>query len=224
MRLEPLHHTIVATAAAASGSAVLARMRRDLRALLEDTLTRLGLEPAELTPIGDGCRFRVLLPASVPPRAALVPFVDRLGTRLRMRRRAGGEVHRLRLRVAVHRGSLVAEPGGTYAGTPLTDVARLLDADAGRDLLDGHPAADLVLLVSKVFYDDVVRGGTDPDPALFQRVPVRTEGADGYGWAYVPGIVPQAPPPPGAAGRREARTTGGDVFHGPVVGGDYRHG
>jgi hypothetical protein len=236
VRLEPKHHTIIATDVAKSSGrndALLVRMRRDLREILADTLERQGLDAARLTRIDDGDGFRFLIPADVaPPHDALDPFIGRLSIELRMHRQAANEANRLRLRVAVHSGLLYAEPEGTYTGVPLKDCARLLDADAGRELLDEHPGADLVLLLTDSFYSDVVGSGTSLDPNAFRPIRISVKETDRPGWAYLPGVVPAAvPPPPGPVPspvpEAEARSGvwisgGGNTFHGPIVGGDYR--
>lgn len=203
VRLRPKYHTIIATDVAKSGGrtdASLMRMRRDLREILAGTLELQGLDPERLTSIDDGDGYRYLIPADVaPPQAALDPFVGRLGIELRMHREAASETHRLRLRVAVHSGLLYAEPEGTWTGVPLKDCARLLDADAGRNLLADHPAADLVLLLTDPFYRDVVGSGTTLDPTAFQPIQVSVKETDRTGWAYLPDVTPAAPPPPPAS-------------------------
>lgn len=238
MQHDPLHHTIIATdveRSSARTDALLVRMRRDLREILAGTLDRQGIDITRLTTIDDGDGFRVLLPASVAPHAALDPFVGRLGIELRMHREAASADNRLRLRVAVHSGLLFAEPGGTYTGTPLKDCARLLDAPAGRDLLRANPRADMVLLVSDIFYRDVVAGNTSLDPAAFQRIPVKVKETDRYAWAYLPGTSPPASPAstptdldgPGVGAdearvrRSGVRIVGDHHQIGNVVGGDY---
>jgi hypothetical protein len=242
VRLVPQHHTIIATDVAKSGGrsdALLIRMRRDLREILSNALEAQGLEPARLTHIDDGDGFRYLIPADVaPPHAALDPFIGRLGIELRMHREAANEANRLRLRIAVHSGLLYPEAEGTYTGVPLKDCARLLNADAGRELLDEHPGADLVLLLTDSFYSDVVGSGTTLDPKAFRPIRIRVKETDRTGWAYLPNVVPDpaGSPAPGAARpaapsspvpEAEARSgvwIAGDrhTFHGPIVGGDYR--
>ena len=237
MRLEPKHHTIIATDVAKSSGrtdALLVRMRRDLREILSETLERQGLDPARLTRIDDGDGFRYLIPADVaPPHAALDPFIERLGIELRIHREAANQASRLRLRIAVHSGLLYAEPEGTYTGVPLKDCARLLDADAGRDLLSAHPEADLVLLLTDPFYRDVVGSGTTLDPKSFRPIRISVKETDRTGWAYLPPGVPAAVSKPAApvakaapvaeAAPRSGVWVQGDrnTFNGPIVGGGY---
>jgi len=222
VRLEPKHHTIIATDVAKSSGrndALMVRMRRDLREILSETLERQGLDPARLTRVDDGDGYRYLVPADVaPPHAALDPFIGRLGIELRMHR------------VAVHSGLLYAEPEGTYTGVPLKDCARLLDADAGRDLLAAHPEADLVLLVTDPFYREVVGSGASLDPNAFRAIRVSVKETDRTGWAYLPNVAPAAAGEPMSPAPTIEAPSGvsivGDrnTFHGPIVGGDYRHG
>ena len=229
VRLDPKHHTIIATDVAKSSGrtdALLVRMRRDLREMLFETLERQGLDPARLTRIDDGDGYRYLIPADVaPPQAALDPFIGRLAIELRIHREAANEASRLRLRVAVHSGLLYAEPEGTYTGVPLKDCARLLDAEAGRVLLTQHPEADLVLLLTDPFYRDVVGSGTTLDPKAFQPIRISVKETDRPGWAYLPDVVPAAANKPPSA-EPEAQSgvwIMGDrnTFHGPIVGRDY---
>jgi hypothetical protein len=116
---------------------------------------------------------------------------------------------------------------------PLTECARLLDADAGRDLLAGHPEADLVLLLTDPFYRDVAGSGTSLGPDAFQRISLSAGDTDRTAWAYLPGCVPAAAassPSPSRPPMPEAQAHSGvwiagdrHVFNGPIVGGDY-HG
>jgi hypothetical protein len=199
VRADPLFHTILSTDVAKSSGRndnLLFRMRADLRNILDDTLRRQRFDVEDVTWLDDGDGFRLIAPAGIAPHALVGPFVDQLGVELRAHREAAASANRLRLRVALHSGLLFREPSGSFFGTPLKDCARLLDADAGRRLLDDHPQADLVLLLTDVFYRDVVLSGTTRDPATFQRIEIKVKETDAYGWAYVPSVTP--PPPPGA--------------------------
>jgi len=229
LRLDPLQHTIIATDVERSSSrsdALLVQMRRDLWEILGDTLARQDIDIAGLTRIDDGDGFRLLLPARISPHAALDPFIGRLGIELRLHRTRSSEANRLRLRVAIHAGLLHSEPGGTYTGTPLKDCARLLDAQAGRDLLQESPRSDLVLLVSESFYNEVVRNDVSLDPAAFRRIPVQVKETDAYAWAYLPeGAQPATPPPPAPgrppeSGGRGVTIIGNGHTFGNVFGGD----
>ncbi|GIE94631.1 hypothetical protein [Paractinoplanes rishiriensis] len=213
MRQKALFHTILATDVAKSGSRndnLLLRMRADLRRILGDTLSEQGIDLASRTVLDDGDGFRVLLPAGIPPHALLDPFLSGLGIELRQHREASSTTNRLRLRVGLHIGLLHAEQGGSYTGQPLVDLARLLDAPAGRALLDDNPGADLVVLLTDVFYQEVVAGGMSLDPAWFGRIPVQVKETDRLAWAYLPGIPPVAPASPAAKPSPPAPPGGGE--------------
>jgi len=233
---DPLHHTIIATDVAASGSRtdpLLVRMRADVRQILRETLGRQNVDVTQLTmdDLGDG--YRLLLPALISPRAALDPFVANLVTELRLHNQASSEANRLRLRVVVHTGLLHAEPGGAWTGGALKESARLLDAPAARWILDALPVADLVVVVSELLYNSVVRHGYSIDPVQFRRIRVQVKETDGHAWAHVPGVgrppappdrTPQAPPrEPSQAPASASQVTNvgdGQIFNGPITGGN----
>ena len=149
----------------------------------------------------------LLFPSAVTPMAALDPFIPNLATELRLHRTASSATNRLRLRVAVHTGLLHSEPAGAWTGTPLRDLARLLDADAVRQALRDTPETDLVLVVSQLVYDTVVRHGYTLDPAGFRPVRVQVKETDETAWVHIPGtVVP-------------AGTAGSDGGRGHAAGG-----
>ena len=197
MPFAPLHHTLIAMDVEESGKRndpLLVRMRADLRMIIRGLLVRQCLDPEAITveDLGDG--YRLLFPAAVTPMAALDPFISNLATELRLHRAASSAANRLRLRIAVHTGLLHREPGGTWTGTPLRELARLLDADAVRRMLRETPETDLVLVVSQLLYDTVVRHGYTLDPAGFRPVRLQAKETDETAWVHIPGIV--APPRP----------------------------
>lgn len=217
---DPLFHTIVATDVEKSGGRddnLLLRMRADLRDILAGTLSRQRIDIAALTVLDDGDGFRLLLPADIAPHALVDPFLNRLGIELRAHRAAANPAHRLRLRVALHSGLLFREPSGSYTGIPLKDCARLLDAPAGRRLLADNPRADMVVLLTDAFYQDVVAGGTTVDPAWFRRIPVQVKETDRDGWAYLPGATPPPPPEPEPAEERPATPAPSGEHHSTVT-------
>ena len=244
MWLNPVHHTIIATDVAGSGSRpdhLILRMRAELRKMLEDVLAQQNVD-MNAHPVGDlGDGYRILLPASISPGSALNPFVANLTTALRLHGEAASTAHRMRLRVVVHSGLLHPEADGSWAGAPLKHVARLLDAQAGRLFLDAFPAADMVLIVSRTMYDDVVRHGYSLDPRLFESVEIKVKETRETAWVHVPGAGSGHPaepepdgqrrPAPAAAATSPAQHSAvtmqvGDsaVINAPVVGGNYYSG
>ena len=192
MPFAPLHHTLIAMDVEKSGmrdDPLLVRMRADLRMIIRELLVRQRLDPDVITveDLGDG--YRLLLPAAVTPMDALDPFIPNLATELRLHRAASSAVNRLRLRVAVHTGLLHPEPGGTWTGTPMRELARLLDADAARRVLRETPEADLVLVVSQLLYDTVVQHGYTLDPAAFRPIRLQAKETDEKAWLHIPGTV-----------------------------------
>lgn len=207
MPFAPLHHTIVAIDVESSGTrndSLLLQMRADLRRIIQHSLNRQSIAMTDVTvsDLGDG--YRVLLPATVTPMAALDPLVPNLATELRLHRATSSVANRLRLRVAVHTGLLQPEPDGTWTGTPLRESTRLLDADAARRVLRETLEANLVLVVSQTLYDTVIRHGYALDPASFRRFRLRAKETDEAAWLYVPGIA--LPPSELSAPAAEARS------------------
>ncbi|WP_067480687.1 hypothetical protein [Actinomadura hibisca] len=83
---------------------------------------------------------------------------------------------RLRIRLALHHGTLTEGPFGPAGDAPIV-VQRLLDADPLRRLLADDPGRDLVYIVSDTLYDDVVRTGFVSLPATgFEPVEVTAKG------------------------------------------------
>ncbi|WP_018657821.1 hypothetical protein [Actinomadura flavalba] len=83
----------------------------------------------------------------------------------------------LRVRVALHHGTLTAGPFGPAGDAPIV-VQRLLDAAPLRALLRDDPARDVAYVVSDSLFDDVVRTGFCAlSPAEFTPVRVQAKGA-----------------------------------------------
>jgi hypothetical protein len=89
---------------------------------------------------------------------------------------------RLRLRVAMHHGTLTPGPFGPAGDAPIV-VSRLLDARPLRKLLADQQERDLALIVSQSLYQDVVRTGfCSLDPGEFQPVRVNAKGVQYHGF------------------------------------------
>jgi hypothetical protein len=85
---------------------------------------------------------------------------------------------RLRLRMAIHHGTLAEGFFGAVGEAPIL-VSRLLDSDELRRELTDHPESDLALAVSSSLYSEVIEtrlGGLDP--AEFDPISVSAKGRD----------------------------------------------
>lgn len=148
----------------------------DLRQALEETASRCGLD-RELwhrQVRGDG-ELAVLPPDVDIPRVvgAFVHHLERTLTDLnaaRVGRRP------LRLRLAMHHGTLAPGPFGPIGDAPVV-VSRLLDAGPLRRLLAERQDGDLGLVVSEALFKDVVSTGFCAlTPADFEGIRVTTKG------------------------------------------------
>jgi hypothetical protein len=116
------------------------------------------------------------LPEGVDPATVAGDFVIGLAEALRETNRNAGRF-RLRVRLALHHGTLTAGPFGPAGDAPIV-VQRLLDAGPLRRLLTGDPDRDLAYVVSDSLFDDVVRTGFCAlPPHDFQAVKVTAKGA-----------------------------------------------
>jgi hypothetical protein len=133
-------------------------------------------------PRGDG--ELAVLPIEVDVAAAVGGFARQLAAALAALN--DGEPERLRLRLAMHYGTLALGPLG-YAGQAPIVVSRLLDSRPLRQSLRDHPDRDLALAVSGGLYDDVIATGFCAlDPQCFQGFRINVEGTIHQGYVYEP--------------------------------------
>ena len=168
-----------------------ARLRDRLHTLVDDALAsaRIASSLTVRSDTGDG--LWLLAGAQVPTTRLLHPLATSLASGLAADNRRAPAAERLRLRIVVHAGELLRDPYG-HTGASLTHAARLLDAEATRAVLAASPAATVVLVVSDVVYEGVVRHayqGIDPDG--WQPVRVHGKETSARAWVHLPGLAAQ---------------------------------
>lgn len=90
----------------------------------------------------------------------------------------------LRLRLALHHGTLVPGPFGPAGDAPIV-VSRLLDATPLRRLLTDQQERDVAMIVSRSLFEDVVRTGfCSLEPNEFQSVRVAARGISYHGYLH----------------------------------------
>jgi PAS domain S-box-containing protein len=191
MRAEPEHRGILAVDIQGFGrldrsNPDRAQMRVGLHRLLDGAMAAARIKPEhiEQTECGDG--VLVLLDPQVSKARLLHPLLSRLANGLARYNDAVPRSARLRLRVVVHAGELLRDALG-ITGEDLVLAFRLLDANVVRACLT-QTGADLVLVVSDVIYQGIVKHGYGAvDPASFQSVWVTTKETCARTWLHIPG-------------------------------------
>ncbi len=192
MGFQPLAQTVVDLDMIGSGrlanDPLMLAARSDIRRITAATLAQQGIDFSALPrhDLGDG--LRLIVPGVVSPAAVVDPFIKNLDAALRLHRERLSPVARLRLRVAIHHG--LVHQDEVPAGEPMRVVARLLDAAPVRRAAELAPDANLVVVVSEVMYDSVVRHGYGLDPRLFQHIAIAEKEMVSTAWLYVPGFTP----------------------------------
>ncbi|MBW8485662.1 hypothetical protein [Actinomadura parmotrematis] len=150
-----------------------AEVQRDLARALDEAATGAGLERTQWVRQVAGDGELAFLPSDTDVLRLVGAFPREL-------ERALADVNaqrtpRLRVRFALHHGTLMDGPFGPVGSAPIV-AARLLDAQVLRDEL-ARGGADLALIVSRRIYDDIVQTGLEGlDPAVFEPVDVRAKG------------------------------------------------
>jgi hypothetical protein len=169
------------------------RQQVDLQRFLDEGLRtaarRSGLDDSSWQTQDAGDGRLALLPDSGSEPVLVDSFVRELDTWLARHNHDRMPGARLRLRIAVHNGPAIPAPLG-YGGTAVVHVCRLRDSRPVRAALDAAPDANLVLAVSALIFDDVIRQRhTSLSVDDFTRVeiddPVKDFGATA--WVRVPG-------------------------------------
>ncbi|RZE02820.1 hypothetical protein C0Q64_11110 [Streptomyces albidoflavus] len=163
-------------------------LQADLVRVLEEAAMLSGLDRTtwERQPKGDE-EFAVL-PADTQEPLVLGRFVRHLAVRIGERNANRAEGERMRLRLAIDFGVARTAALG-HSGPAPVSVARYLNADQLKRVLEKLSSTDLVVIVSDRVYQDVVRfrgDGQGLDPARYVKVHVRKKEFSGYGWIHVP--------------------------------------
>ncbi|MEV0675433.1 tetratricopeptide repeat protein [Actinosynnema sp. NPDC050436] len=124
----------------------------------------------------------------VPPDYAKAPLAEVLPGALVRALRSHNDTspapQRTRLRVVIHAGE-VAFDGHGVTSTAVTTAFRLLDAPTVKQALADSPGL-IVLIVSRWFFDEVVRHSATLDPATFRPVPVAVKEVRDTAWVALP--------------------------------------
>ena len=156
------------------------RAQTELHRILNVAAQNTGLDQREWYEQVSGDGELVVLPEDVDVSVVVGDFTRQLETILGEFNREAGT--RLRLRVAIHHGTLTPGPFGPAGDAPIV-VSRLLDARPLRRLLADEQDRDLALIVSQTLYQDVIRTGfCSLDPEEFQAVRVIAKGIQYHGF------------------------------------------
>jgi hypothetical protein len=168
------------------------QLRTRLRHLVDQALTAAAIDTARILDRNDtGDGLLLLIDNNISPVALLQFAVTHLTNGLDAERLRAPVTERMRLRVVVREGLLLADAEG-YTGADLNHAFRLLNAQPGRDSLANSPAANAVVLVPDEFYDGIVRHGyKDIDPAGWQQIAIRSKETETDAWLHLPGLTQQ---------------------------------
>ncbi|MEU8627346.1 hypothetical protein [Streptomyces sp. NPDC048669] len=183
------------------------RMRARIYRVLETafTHTKVARDSLHMEDRGDG--VLVSVSGQVPVARLLGLWMVEVHEKLRDENRALRVP--LGLRVGMHVGPVRHDDRG-IAGRAVDLACRLADSTVARQLLDTEQA-DLVLVVSRSLYEDVVSGGGKfIEPARYSAARLKLKEGDVTAWFHLPGR-----PAPVIAADDPQRATG---THTPVTG------
>jgi hypothetical protein len=161
----------------------------DLRQVLDEAASRSGLDRGLWHKQVRGDGELAVLPPEVNVPVVTGTFVRRLETALADLNDARVGRPTLRLRLALHHGTLAPGPFGPIGDAPIV-VSRLLDAAPLRKAMADRRQGDLGLVVSDALFHDVVRTGfCSLGPADFAPIRVVAKGTCYRGHVRTPRVV-----------------------------------
>jgi class 3 adenylate cyclase len=228
---EPVHRALFAVDVESSGgrdnqSSVV--IREVLFDALRNAFAASSIEWGGCTREDTGDGMMVLVPPEFPKPRLVYPLLDQLGALLRQHNYYAGPATRIRVRVAMHAGDVRIDKFGGVTGRPKVLTARLLDSEPVKSALARAPESTTVMLiVSDLFYEDVVRqGNLGIDPDQFGPVTVKVKETEERAWLRAgpgqPGPAMRAASEPVPAAAEPVAPTMGVNFSGSSVriGGD----
>jgi hypothetical protein len=165
-------------------------IQTDLDHALESAASSTGFDRRrwDIQVNGDG--ELAVLPHDVDGPCLVADYPHALSDALAAVNRTRRKDRRLRVRLAIHHGTLAAGRFGVVGQAPIV-VSRLLDSDALRRHLAVRSELDLVLIVSASLYEEVIQSRfRGLDPSAFERVSVVIKGVSYAGYIWITGDRP----------------------------------
>jgi class 3 adenylate cyclase len=184
---DPQHRSIIVIDVAGFGrrtDPAQVHIRTSLDGVVRAACRRSGLPLSRLVFEDRGDGVIVFVPATVSKAVLVQPFIPRLTTCLRDHNSKADTAHRIRVRLAVHAGEVVRGPHG-WIGTDLNLTCRLVDSAPLREELARRPHADLVIALSDVVHQAVVRHGHRGIEAnAYTEVPLKVKEVATRAWIH----------------------------------------
>ncbi|MEU4806417.1 tetratricopeptide repeat protein [Actinosynnema sp. NPDC023587] len=158
--------------------------RAGLYAVVGEALAAAGVpwDACHCEDRGDG--LFLLIPPEYPKAPLVEVLPEALARAVRGHNSISHDAARVRLRLAIHAGEVAFDGHGATSPT-MVAAFRLVDAAPLREALAGTPGV-LVLIVSRLVFDEVVRNSTTVDPATFRPVEVAVKSFRDRAWIALP--------------------------------------
>jgi len=153
-----------------------AKVQDELERAMSEAAARAGLDRNRWyrQPRGDG--ELAVLPADANSLSLVADYPRNLALVLAEINRPSDPGSRLRVRMAIHHGTVFPGRFGPVGGAPII-VSRLVDAQVLRQALKQRSDLDIALIVSTAVYNEVVQSGfSELDPNMFNRTNIRIKG------------------------------------------------
>jgi hypothetical protein len=163
-------------------------MQPQLQRVTERAAEHAGLRWRQIDVEKKGDGLLLQLPPGIDEPGVLPRLVNGFCSALRESNLRALSSRRLRVRMALTQG--IQHPGPIGAiGESLIVASRLVDSPAARSLLDAHPEASLIVIVSDDLYRDVIAQnypGLDPGEFSQVRAVIEEKSFEADAWVYVP--------------------------------------
>jgi RNA polymerase sigma factor (sigma-70 family) len=168
-------------------------IRQALYRVLVEAFARSGVRWDEAYHEDRGDGLLMLLPPDVPKHLMAAAIPKELAALLHEYNHTNGPQTRIRLRLAIHAGEIRHDEHGVV-GASLNLAFRLLDSIEAKNTL-ARSSAELALIVSDWFYEEVVRFDPASASTAYQPVTVHVRGTEASAWIRLfPDPQPSAQP------------------------------
>lgn len=159
-------------------------MHEALTELLAQAFCEAGIDWGVCTVEDRGDGKMILVPPDVPKNLLADQLPDRLLAHLRRYNAVHAAEASVALRVGLHAGEVRHNVHGVVS--PAVNLAfRILDAEAAKSALKLSGGV-LAMIVSGLFYEEVVRQDPATDPTSYRKIPVSVKGTSTEAWLRLP--------------------------------------